>query len=61
MDHDGNSLAITAADTVVTGEAPSWNWMDATGNGTLIHVIHVNHNVEVMDAKYKEIFCFLKE
>lgn len=48
MDHDGHALAITAADTVATGEARSWNWRDTTGNGTLIHFIHVNHYLEVM-------------
>ncbi|KAJ0969121.1 hypothetical protein J5N97_021998 [Dioscorea zingiberensis] len=33
LDHDGNPLAITAADAVQTDEVLPWNWRDTSGNG----------------------------
>ncbi|PON95279.1 C2H2- zinc finger protein family [Trema orientale] len=34
LDHEGDPLAITAADAVVASEVPPWNWREAPGNGT---------------------------
>uniref|UniRef100_A0A803QL89 Cytosolic Fe-S cluster assembly factor NBP35 n=1 Tax=Cannabis sativa TaxID=3483 RepID=A0A803QL89_CANSA len=33
LDHDGDPLAITAADAVVASGVPPWNWREAPGNG----------------------------
>lgn len=35
LDHDGDPLAITAADTVAVSGVPPWNWREGPGNGEL--------------------------
>lgn len=37
LDHDGHSLALTAADAVGTTGVPPWNWRDTPGNGGDCH------------------------
>ncbi|KAL6288203.1 hypothetical protein ACE6H2_012593 [Prunus campanulata] len=36
LDHDGDPLAITAADTVAVSGVPPWNWREGPGNGITI-------------------------
>lgn len=33
LDHEGDPLAITAAEAVVASGVPPWNWREAPGNG----------------------------
>ena len=33
LEHEGDPLAITAADAVVASGVPPWNWREAPGNG----------------------------
>ena len=35
LDHDGDPLAITAADAVAASGVPPWNWRETPGNGIL--------------------------
>lgn len=36
LDHDGDPLAITAADAVAASGVPPWNWRETPGNGMLL-------------------------
>lgn len=35
LDHDGDPLAITAADAVAANGVPPWNWREGPENGEL--------------------------
>ncbi|KAF7135517.1 hypothetical protein RHSIM_Rhsim08G0046000 [Rhododendron simsii] len=37
LDHDGDPLAITAADAVAASGVPPWNWRETPGNGGESH------------------------
>lgn len=45
IDHDGHSLAITAAGTVAAAGVPPWNWRDPSANGTLI-ILCLFHSID---------------
>ncbi|PKA54653.1 Trihelix transcription factor GT-1 [Apostasia shenzhenica] len=51
LDHDGQPLAITAADPVVAGGIPPWNWRDASANGA---DSHTSYDGRVILIKYGE-------
>ncbi|KAG5534764.1 hypothetical protein RHGRI_022766 [Rhododendron griersonianum] len=36
LDHDGDPLAITAADAVAASGVPPWNWRETPGNGVYL-------------------------
>lgn len=40
LDHEGDPLAITAADAVVASGVPPWNWRDPPGNGNVTDLRH---------------------
>ncbi|BFG27056.1 hypothetical protein CerSpe_133300 [Prunus speciosa] len=52
LDHDGDPLAITAADTVAVSGVPPWNWREGPGNGGEGHSSYCGKIITVKLGEY---------
>ncbi|XP_059644137.1 trihelix transcription factor GT-1-like [Cornus florida] len=52
LDHDGDPLAITAADAVAASGVPPWNWRETPGSGGEGHSSYVGRVITVKWGQY---------
>ncbi|KAJ9683300.1 hypothetical protein PVL29_019052 [Vitis rotundifolia] len=52
LDHDGDPLAITAADAVAASGVPPWNWRETPGNGGEGHSSYGGRVISVKWGEY---------